>query len=116
MTPALSIAEPPATSTRHVVALRDVGMPFGERGVIDHVSLAVAPQERLAITGPVVSILKLCFLIQAALVMSALAQTPSEQNSALASQAKQVHGLAVPVPKEIFRSLDQFRDANWPVS
>lgn len=25
----------------------------------------------------------------------------------------QVHGVAVPVPKEIFRSLDQFRDANW---
>jgi hypothetical protein len=24
-----------------------------------------------------------------------------------------VHGVAVPVPKEIFRSLDQFRDANW---
>jgi len=43
----------------------------------------------------------------------ALAQTPSEQNSPLPSQAKPVHGLAVPVPKEIFRSLDQFRDANW---
>ena len=24
-----------------------------------------------------------------------------------------MHGLVVPVPKEIFRSLDQFRDANW---
>jgi len=46
--------------------------------------------------------------------MAAFAQTPSEQNSPLPSQAKQVHGLAVPVPKEIFRSLDQFRDANWP--
>ena len=45
--------------------------------------------------------------------MAALAQTPSEQNSPLPSQAKQVHGLAVPVPKEIFRTLDQFRDANW---
>ena len=45
--------------------------------------------------------------------MSALAQTPAEENSALPSQAKQVRGLAVPVPKEIFRSLDQFRDANW---
>ena len=56
---------------------------------------------------------RLCFLIQAALVMSALAQTPADQKSALPSQAKQVHGLAVPVPKEIFRSLDQFRDANW---
>ena len=45
--------------------------------------------------------------------MPALAQTPSEQNSPLPSQAKQVRGLAVPVPKEIFRTLDQFRDANW---
>ena len=61
----------------------------------------------------VMSTLKLCFLIQAVLAIPALAQTPSEQNSPLPSQAKQVHGLAVPVPKEIFRSLDQFRDANW---
>ena len=59
------------------------------------------------------SALKLCFFIQVVLAMPALAQTPSEQNSPLPSQAKQVHGLAVPVPKEIFRSLDQFRDANW---
>ena len=62
----------------------------------------------------VMSALKLCFFILAVLAMPALAQTPSEQNSPLPSQAKQVHGLAVPVPKEIFRSLDQFRDANWP--
>jgi hypothetical protein len=60
------------------------------------------------------SALKLCFLIQAVLAMPALAQTPSDQNTPLPSQAKEVHGLAVPVPKEIFRSLDQFRDANWP--
>ena len=48
--------------------------------------------------------------------MPALAQTSSEQNSPLPSQAKQVHGLAVPVPKELFRALDQFRDANWPAA
>jgi hypothetical protein len=59
------------------------------------------------------SALKLCFLIPAVLAMPALAQTPSEQNAPLPSQAKQVHGVAVPVPKEIFRTLDQFRDANW---
>jgi hypothetical protein len=59
------------------------------------------------------SALKLCFFIQAVLAMPALAQTPSDRNSPLPSQAKQVHGVAVPVPKEIFRSLDQFRDANW---
>jgi hypothetical protein len=61
----------------------------------------------------VISPRKLCFLIQAVLAVLALAQTPSPQNSPLPAQAKQVHGLAVPVPKEIFRSLDQFRDANW---
>jgi hypothetical protein len=60
-----------------------------------------------------VSALKLCFFIQAVLAIPALAQTSPEQNTPLPSQAKQVHGLAVPVPKEIFRSLDQFQDANW---
>jgi len=61
----------------------------------------------------VVSAQKIFILIQAALATSTLAQTPPEQNSPLPSQAKQVHGVAVPVPKEIFRSLDQFREANW---
>ena len=61
----------------------------------------------------IMSALKLCFFIQVVLAMPALAQTPSEQNGPLPSQAKQVHGVAVPVPKEIFRTLDQFRDANW---
>ena len=60
------------------------------------------------------SALKVSIWVQAVLAISASAQTSSEQNSPLPSQAKQVHGLAVPVPKEIFRSLDQFRGANWP--
>jgi hypothetical protein len=59
------------------------------------------------------SALKLCFLIQSVFVVSAFAQTPSEQNGLLPSQAKKVHGVAIPVPREIFRSLDQFRNANW---
>ena len=67
------------------------------------------------VSESVMAALKLCFLIQTVLVVSAFAQTTSEQNSPLPSQAKQVHGVAVPVPKEIFRSLDQFRDANWAV-
>ena len=62
---------------------------------------------------PVVSALKLCFFIQAAFSMTVFAQTPSDQTSPLPSQATQLHGVVVPVPKEIFRSLDQFRDANW---
>jgi hypothetical protein len=56
---------------------------------------------------------KLCLLIQVVLSVAVFAQTPSEQNSPLPAEATQVHGIAVPVPKEIFRSLDQFRDANW---
>jgi phospholipid/cholesterol/gamma-HCH transport system ATP-binding protein len=51
MTPALLTAEPSATSTRHVVELRDVVMRFGGKQVLDHVSLAVYPQERLVIIG-----------------------------------------------------------------
>ena len=51
MTPALSTAEPPARSARHVVELRDVIVRLGNKQVLDHVSLAVAPQERLVIIG-----------------------------------------------------------------
>ena len=51
MTPELLTAEPLATSTRHVVELRDVVMRFGGKQVLDHASLAVAPQERLVIIG-----------------------------------------------------------------
>jgi len=65
------------------------------------------------ISEPIVSALKLFVFIQTVLAISALGQTPSQQSSPRSSQAKQVHGVVVPVPKEIFRSLDQFRDANW---
>lgn len=61
----------------------------------------------------VVSAPKLCFFFLAVAVIPTFAQTSSEQYSQLSPQARQVHGIAVPVPKEIFRSLDQFRDANW---
>jgi hypothetical protein len=61
----------------------------------------------------VVSVLKAWFFVLTVLAAPAAAQTSFDQSSPLPSQAKEVHGLAVPVPKEIFRSLDQFRDANW---
>jgi hypothetical protein len=60
-----------------------------------------------------VSALELCLSILAVVAIPASAQTSSEENTQLTSHAKQVHGVAVPVPKEIFSSLDQFRDANW---
>jgi len=61
----------------------------------------------------VVSALRQCGFALAALVVPTLAQPSPEQNNQLPSQAKPVQGVAMPVPKEIFRSLDQFRDANW---
>jgi phospholipid/cholesterol/gamma-HCH transport system ATP-binding protein len=51
MTQSLLMLDPPATSTRHVVELRDVVMRFGHKEVLGHVSLSVAPQERLVIMG-----------------------------------------------------------------
>lgn len=56
---------------------------------------------------------KVYFLGLAALTLPVFAQTPSEQRSQLPSQAKPVQGVLAPVPKEIFHSLDQFRNANW---
>jgi hypothetical protein len=61
----------------------------------------------------VVSAPKICFFILAVAGVPVFAQTPAIQNNQLPSQAMRVHDIAVPVPKEIFHSLDQFRDANW---
>jgi hypothetical protein len=61
----------------------------------------------------VVPVLKAYFLILAVVAIPAFAQTASAQNDKLPPQVKKVHGIAVPVPKEIFRSLDQFRNENW---
>jgi hypothetical protein len=66
-----------------------------------------------SVEEPRVSAVKLCLFILAVVAIPPSAQTSSEEKSQLTSQARQVHGVAVPVPKEIFRSLDQFRDANW---
>jgi hypothetical protein len=60
-----------------------------------------------------VSGLKIYFFILAGLAIPVFAQAPSGHAGQLPSQAKEVEGLVVPVPKEIFRSLDEFRDANW---
>jgi phospholipid/cholesterol/gamma-HCH transport system ATP-binding protein len=51
MTQAFLTAKSPTTSTRHVVELRNVGMRFGDKQVLDDVSLVVDPQERLIIIG-----------------------------------------------------------------
>jgi hypothetical protein len=50
-------------------------------------------------------------LVVVAVTASAFAQTPTP--APIPAQAKPVEGVILPVPKEIFRSLDQFRDANW---
>jgi phospholipid/cholesterol/gamma-HCH transport system ATP-binding protein len=51
MTQTLLKAIPPATSTLHVVELRNVNMRFNGKQVLDDVSLVVEPQERLVIIG-----------------------------------------------------------------
>ena len=60
-----------------------------------------------------VSALRIHFSFVAALAIPVIAQTPSEQSSQLPSQAEPVQGVVMPVPREIFHSLDQFPDANW---
>jgi phospholipid/cholesterol/gamma-HCH transport system ATP-binding protein len=51
MTQALLTAKSPTISTQHVVELRNVCMRFGDKQVLDDVSLAVDAQERLVIIG-----------------------------------------------------------------
>ena len=51
MTQALLTTKPPATLTQPVVELRNVGMRFNDKQVLDDVSLVVEPQERLVIIG-----------------------------------------------------------------
>jgi hypothetical protein len=78
-----------------------------------HERLYVKRLFSFVLSGCVISELRLCLLTLFVVAIQAFAQAPGDQNRTLPSQAKQVHGLAVPVPKEIFRSLDQFRNANW---
>ncbi len=59
------------------------------------------------------SALEISFFVLAGLAIPVFAQGPTEEAKQLPSQAKQVEGVVVPVPKEIFRSLDEFRGANW---
>jgi len=51
MTRALVMADSGMTSAPHVVELRDVTMRFGDKRVLNDVSLAIDPQERLVIIG-----------------------------------------------------------------
>ena len=51
MKAALSAAKSQRISTQHVVELRKVSLRFGDKQVLDDVSLTVAPQERLVIIG-----------------------------------------------------------------
>lgn len=57
--------------------------------------------------------LRTFIFILAALAIPAFAQTSSNRSEHLPSQAKPVEGILVPVPEEIFHSLDKFSDANW---
>jgi len=56
----------------------------------------------------VVSLRKTLFFVYCLLTVSVAAQ-----NAKLPAEAKPVEGILVPVPKEIFHSLDKFQNANW---
>lgn len=64
---------------------------------------------------PLISVIasKICIFLLASLTISSLAQTPPQEDKPLPSQAKPIEGILVPVPKEIFSTLDQFRNVNW---
>jgi phospholipid/cholesterol/gamma-HCH transport system ATP-binding protein len=51
MTEALLTTKSPRISTQHIVELRNVGMRFNDKQVLDDISLTVNPQERLVIIG-----------------------------------------------------------------
>ncbi len=61
----------------------------------------------------IVSTLKICLCFVVALAVRASAEAPPKKSPSLPSQARPVKGILVPVPKEIFNSLDKFSDANW---
>ncbi len=47
----LSAVKSPRRATRQIVELRNVGVRFGDKKVLDDVSLLVDPQERLVVIG-----------------------------------------------------------------
>ena len=51
MTQALLTIKSPAILTQHIVELRNVGLRFGDKQVLDDVSLVVEPEERLVVIG-----------------------------------------------------------------
>ena len=56
----------------------------------------------------------LCALAFATLISPLIAQAPTETNAAqLPSQSTAIKGVLVPVPREIFDSLDKFANSNW---
>jgi len=59
-------------------------------------------------------ILKLCLLLLFALASSATAE-PSSRSAIrdLPAQSRPIDDVVVPVPREIFQSLDKFADSNW---
>jgi hypothetical protein len=62
---------------------------------------------------PAVSALKIFSLVLAGLAVPVFAHPPSGQIGELPSQAKPVEDIVMPIPKEIFSSLDKFENINW---
>ncbi|MEO5719035.1 MAG: hypothetical protein ABIR29_10735, partial [Chthoniobacterales bacterium] len=47
------------------------------------------------------------------LIAPVFGQLPADPKGQLPAQVKPMEGILVPVPKEIFKTLDKFGDANW---
>lgn len=54
-----------------------------------------------------------CLLLGASASLAVGAPPPEVNQAELPAQVQQVEGVLVPVPGEIFRALDRFRDSNW---
>jgi len=58
--------------------------------------------------------LKLCLFVLIALTSYATAEPPSRSAvRELPPQAKPIDDVLVPVPREVFKSLDKFANSNW---
>ena len=62
---------------------------------------------------PGLSALKIVSSILVSLAAPVFGQAPPAQTGDLPSQAKPVEGIVMPIPKEIFNSLDKFTNINW---
>jgi len=99
--------------TESYQTVRRPGCPSIVSAVLNYLSGPIAWKTHRLEQVFLVLLPKRSFIILALALIPALGHASSDENAQLSPPATEVHGIAVPMPKEIFRSLDQFRDANW---